>query len=358
MTIWSSPPVSIPLVYVDNVSLEYLATCNPPRLTASGSSFYSVSMDIKPSKREDNRWQLVILPETEVALISNITAYLDTAAGVIVESTHVEFDNLLPATSYYIYARTLCEDDDISAWTRNPLKMNTLYYYHDSYFFGFENNTGKAPEAWTRSVNSESDNYYIHPALATGRDGMGAETQSFLYYPHSRQNITDSIGYSRTENGALLMHAKDGFYGGYIVFPSVGEASDRSFEFKVRPGYHDKTIDRIAYATEGLIEIGVVEKGRTFDTYQSLASVRIAKPSTTTKPANKNSYLYSSYTLDLDSALIADKQIVLHMPKQPSDSAFLLFDDVTLGATKGFSLVALKKIVADVNVEVIAENAE
>lgn len=334
-------------VYVDNVSLEYLATCNPPRLTASGSSFYSVSVDIKPSKREDNRWQLVILPETEVALISNITAYLDTAAGVIVESTHVEFDNLLPATSYCIYARTLCEDDDISAWTRNPLKMNTLYYYHDSYFFGFENNTGKAPEAWTRSVNSESDNYYIHPALATGRDGMGAETQSFLYYPHSRQNITDSIGYSRTENGALLMHAKDGFYGGYIVFPSVGEASDRSFEFKVRPGYHDKTIDRIAYATEGLIEIGVVDKGRTFDTYQSLASVRIAKPSTTTKPANKNNYLYSSYTLDLDSALIADKQIVLHMPKQPSDSAFLLFDDVTLGATKGFSLVALKKIVAD-----------
>ena len=184
--------------WIDNVSLELLATCNPPRLTASGSSFYSVSMDIKPSKREDNRWQLVILPETEVALISNITAYLDTAAGVIVESTHVEFDNLLPATSYYIYARTLCEDDDISTWTRNPLKMNTLYYYHDSYFFGFENNTGKAPEAWTRSVNSESDNYYIHPALATGRDGMGAETQSFLYYPHSRQNIADSIGYSRT----------------------------------------------------------------------------------------------------------------------------------------------------------------
>ena len=333
--------------WIDNVSLEYLATCNPPRLTSAGSSFYSVSVDLRPAKAEDNRWQLVILPETEVALISNITAYLDTAAGIIVESTHVEFDNLQPATSYYIYARTLCADNETSTWTRNPLKMNTLYYYHDSYFFGFENSTGTAPEAWTRSVNSESDSYYIHPALATGRDGMGAETDSYLYYPHSRQNISDSIGYSRTENGALLMHAKGGYYGGYIVFPSVGEASDRSFEFKVRAGYHNKKTDRIAYATEGLIEIGVVDKGRTFDTYQSLASVRIAKPSTTTKPVKKNEYLYSLYTLDLDAALIADKQIVLHMPKQPSDSAFLLFDDVTLGASKGFSLVALKKIVAD-----------
>ena len=333
--------------WIDNVSLEYLATCNPPRLTAAGSSFYSVSVDLRPAKAEDHRWQLVILPETEVALISNITAYLDTAAGIIVESTHVEFDNLQPATSYCIYARTLCADNETSTWTRNPLKMNTLYYYSDSYFFGFENNTGKAPEAWTRSVNSESDSYYIHPALATGRDGMGAETDSYLYYPHSRQNIADSIGYSRTENGALLMHAKGGYYGGYIVFPSVGEASDRSFEFKVRAGYHNKKTDRIAYATEGQIEIGVVDKGRTFDTYQSLASVRIAKPSTTTRPVNKNNYLYSLYTLNLDSALIADKQIVLHMPKQPSDSAFLLFDDVTLGATKDFSLVALKKIVAD-----------
>lgn len=334
-------------VYVDNVSLEYLATCNPPRLTSAGSSFYSVAVDIKPAKREDERWQLVILPETEVALISNITAYLDTAAGIVVDSTHVVFTNLQPATTYYIYVRTLCEGEDVSAWSRNPLKMNTLYYYHDSYFFGFENMSGKAPESWVRSMYSESDDYYMHPALTVGQDGLGTETQSFIYYPHSRQNIADSISYSRTENGAMLMYAQEGYYGSYVIFPSIGVAHDRSFEFKVRPGYHDKKIDRIAHATEGLIEIGTVENGRGFDTYEQLASVRIAKPSTTTKPASKNNYLFTSYSLDLDSATIADKQLVLYMPKQPNDSAFLLFDDVTLGAAKGFSLVALKKIVAD-----------
>ena len=334
-------------VYVDNVSLEYLATCNPPRLTSAGSSFYSVAVDIKPAKREDERWQLVILPETEVALISSITAYLDTAAGIIVDSTHVVFTNLQPATTYYIYVRTLCEGEDVSAWSRNPLKMNTLYYYHDSYFFGFENMSGKAPESWVRSMYSESDNYYMHPALTVGQDGLGTETQSFIYYPHSRQNIPDSIGYSRTENGAMLMYANEGYYGSYVIFPSIGVAQSRSFEFKVRPGYHNKATDRITYATDGLIEIGTVDNGRGFETYEALASVRISQPSMTTKPTNKNKYLFSSYTIDLDSALIADKQIVLHMPKQPSDSAWLFFDDVTLSTAKGFSLVALKKIVAD-----------
>ena len=194
---------------------------------------------------------------------------------------------------------------------------------------------------------SESDNYYMHPALTVGQDGLGTETQSFIYYPHSRQNIADSVNYSRTENGALLMFSEEGYYGSYVIFPSIGVAHDRSFEFKVRPGYHNKKTDRIAYATEGLIEIGTVENGRGFETYEALASIRINKPSTTTKPATKNNYLYTSYSLDLDSATIADKQIVLHMPKQPADSAFLLFDDVTLGVQKGFSLVALKKIVAD-----------
>jgi len=333
--------------WIDNVGLELLATCNSPRLKAISASYNSLEIGITPADKMDTRWELVIIPEADVALIANITEYLNNAESIIVENKTVEIDNLNSATSYCIYARTLCSDDDISAWSRNPLKMNTQYYYEESYFFGFENYNSKAPEPWQRSQYSESDNYYIHPALVTGKDSLGAETQSFIYYPHSRQNITDSIGYSRTENGALLMYANEGYYGSYVIFPGVGVAHDRSFEFKVRPGYHDKSTDRIAHATEGLIEVGTVENGRGFETYEVLASVRISKPSMTTKPANKNNYLYTSYTLDLDSALIADKQIVLHMPKQPSDSAWLLFDDVTLGESKGFSLVAIKKIVAD-----------
>ena len=333
--------------WLDNVGLELVATCNSPKLKAIGASYNAVEIGITPASRDDSRWELVIIPETEQALISDITTYLDNAQSILLDTTYALIPDLTAATSYCVYARTICSDDDISTWTRNPLKVNTQYYYESEYFFGFENMSGKAPEPWVRSMYSESDSYYMHPALEVGQDGLGTETQSFLYYPHSRQNIADSVNYSRTENGAMLMYAKGGYYGSYVIFPSIGIASDRSFEFKVRPGYHNKQTDRVNYATEGLIEIGTVENGRGFETYEALASLRIAKPSTTTKPASKNNHLFTNYTVDLDSATIADKQIVLHMPKQPSDSAFLLFDDVTLGATKGFSLVALKKITAD-----------
>ena len=333
--------------WLDNVGLEYVATCNAPRLKSVGASYSSIEVALTPASKADSRWELVIIPETEYALISDITTYLDNAPSIVVDTTSVVFPNLTAATSYCIFARTLCSEEDISAWSRNPLKVNTQYYYAEEYFFGFENMTGKAPEPWVRSMYSESDNYYMHPALVVGQDGLGTETQSFIYYPHSRQNIADSVGYSRSENGAMLMYAQEGYYGSYVIFPSIGVAQNRSFEFKVRPGYHNKKTDRINFATEGLIEIGTVDNGRGFDTYEALASIRIAQPSTTTKPASKNNYLFTNYTIDLDSALMANKQIVLHMPKQPSDSAFLLFDDVTLGAAKGFSLVALKKIVAD-----------
>ena len=333
--------------WLDNVSVEFVATCNAPKLKSIGATYNSVEIGLTPASRDDSRWELVIVPETEVVLISDIASYLEAADGIVVENTTVVFSDLTPATSYCVYARTLCSDDDISAWIRNPLKVNTQYYYAEEYFFGFENMSGKAPEPWVRSMYSESDSYYMHPALEVGKDDLGPETQQFIYYPHSRQNITDSISYSRTENGAMLMYAQEGYYGSYVIFPSIGVAHDRSFEFKVRPGYHNKKTDRINYATEGLIEIGTVENGRGFDTYEQLASVRIAKSNTTTKPTSKNNYFYTNYSIDLDSATIADKQLVLYMPKQPSDSAFLLFDDVTLGAAKGFSLVALKKIVAD-----------
>ena len=333
--------------WLDNVSLEFVATCNAPKLKSISATYNSIEIGLTPASKADTRWELVIIPEAEYTLISDVTTYLNNAESIVVDSTHVVFPNLTAATPYCVFARTLCSDEDVSAWTRNPLKVNTQYYYEQEYFFGFENMSGKSPEPWQRSMYSESDNYYMHPALTVGQDGLGTETQSFIYYPHSRQNIADSVNYSRTENGALLMFSEEGYYGSYVIFPSVGVAHDRSFEFKVRPGYHNKKTDRIAYATEGLIEIGTVENGRGFETYEALASIRINKPSTTTKPASKNNYLYTSYSLDLDSATIADKQIVLHMPKQPNDSAFLLFDDVTLGVQKGFSLVALKKIVAD-----------
>ena len=326
--------------YLDNVGLELTASCNSPKLRAISTSFNSAEIGITPANKADSLWQLVIIPDSIHSTLSNVPLYIATAEKTTVDTTRVLFTNLESATSYYIYARTICAEADTSSWTRNPLKVSTQFYYPDAYTFGFEKT-----ELWEYSKYSESDDYYLHPALQTGKDDRGAETQSFLHYPHSRENLETQL-YSRNGDGALLMYAQGNYHGGYIIFPEVGEAHDRSFAFKMRSGYlNQDKYPRSSY--DAIMEIGTVDKGKDFSTYQTLATIRVDKLNPSTAGKAKNNMLFSNYSLNLDSAMIATKQLVLHMPKQESDTAYLFIDDVALGAPKAFSLVALKNIVAE-----------
>ena len=329
-------------VYVDNVSLERVASCGTPKLKLIGTSVNTAELALTPSVKTDSLWEIVVIPDSVHALISNITQYLDQATTIQVDTTYVLLTDLQEAYSYYVYARTLCSATDKSAWSRSPLKINTQFYYRDSYFFGFE----KEGEQWDYSKYSANAKYYLHPALVTGKDSLGPDIESYMYYPYSRQN-TDSILYAKTGTGALVMHAYKAYHGGYIIFPAVDQAADRSFEFKIRPG-DIKKADMYPNATEdGALEIGLVDKDRSFETYQRLATIRLSKLASNTTAKSKNNYLFKYYSLDLDSTTVATKQVVLHLPKQSADSVNLYIDDVTLGAKKNFSLVALNKVTAD-----------
>ena len=329
-------------VYLDNVSLERVASCGTPKLKLLGTSFNAAELEIIPSIKTDSLWEIVVIPDSVHELISNIASYLSQAHPTLLDTTYVQLTGLKEATSYYVYARTICSTADQSAWSRSPLKVNTQFYYKDSYFFGFE----KEGEQWDKSKYSASNNYYLHPALVTGKDSIGEDIESYMYYPYSRQN-TDTITYARTGTGALVMHAYKRYHGGYIIFPAVDQAADRSFEFKIRPGDVKKSSNLPNYTEDGELEIGLVDKDRSFETYERIATIRLSKLDPKTTAKSKNNYLFKYYSLDLDSAIIATKQVVLHMPKQAADSVNLFIDDVTLGAKKNFSLVALKKVTAD-----------
>lgn len=328
--------------YLDNVGLELLATCNSPKLSVAAIATNSIELNLAPSSRDDSKWEIAVLDETQYGSISNVEQYLATATTIVSESTHIIVNNLEPATSYYIYARTLCSDTDISTWTRNPLKVTTQFYFADSYFFGFE----KEDELWERSPYSASDNYYLHPALESGRDDIGRETETYKYYPHSLANTSTEL-YSQSGVGALLLYSQSNLYGGYVVFPAIEEAEARSFEFKTRQGSVDATSKLPKNSFDCVLEIGSVEKGKSFDTYQPMALLHLPQLAPNVTAKAKNYQLYSTYTLDLDSATMATRQLVLHLPKQPKDTAFILVDNVTLGASKGFNLVSLSKITVD-----------
>ena len=333
--------------WIDNVRLELAASCNSPRLKLESVSFNAATISLTPAFKTDTLWEIAVLPDSIYRRISNIELYMDTCSlKQQVRSTSIELTDLSEATSYDVIARTICSPTEKSNWTRNPLKVTTQFYFRDSYFFGFEK--GNTPEEqWQRSTGSASDSYYLHPALVAGRDDAGARTESYMYYPYSLENTT-AEKYARTGDGALRMFCNADYFGEYLIFPAVDEPKARSFEFKIRPGSivadnEGKLYPKDSY--NGILEIGTIEKGTDFSTYQPMATIRLDK--VTSRATSRNGYLFSNYTLDLDSATVATRQIVLHQPKQPMDTSNLFLDDVKLDAAKGYSLVALTKIVAE-----------
>ena len=327
-------------IYFINVSLSVATSCRAPKMKVTSTMANAVELQITPAKPENMQCELVVISDSAYAKIRNLEAYLKTAPKLEVDTVNYTVTGLQSATSYYIFARTVCDSTNAySDWSREPLRVHTQFYFKDDYFFGFE----KKDELWERSMYSKSDNYYIHPALVTDRDTLGEASTTYSYYPYSMENSTSML-YAHTGAGALVMNTSGNYYGAYVIFPAVDEAKARSFEFKVRPAYISATTMQPGYNNEGVIEIGTVQKNKSFDTYQPMATIRIDQLSTSDTATLDNNWLFQYFTLDLDSATIADRQIVLHSPIQPALSSTLYIDDVTLGAQKGFSLVALKDI--------------
>lgn len=335
-------------LYITNIGLSLISGCHTPRLKSVMSAATEVEVELLS---DAELWDIVVLSEAAQSKITDLDKYLDTTKTKIsVDTNFVTIRNLAPATTYNVYARSICGGElGNSAWTKTPLKVHTTFYYKDGYSFGFEKT-----ELWERSVNSKSDNYYIHPALVTDRDTLGAPSTSYTYYPYSIENTTSYL-YAHTGTGALSMMSSANYFGAYVIFPAIDEPKARSFEFKVRPAYISAINMQPTVSGDALLEIGTVDKNKSFDTYEPLVTLRIDQLDVKDVADEDNNYLYSYYTLDVDSLMMENKQLVFHTPKQPSLTTYLYFDDVTLSQAKGYSLVALDKVTVNSGTSVLVE---
>ncbi len=345
-------------MYLDNVKIGMPPSCFAPTLGAGNSSMTSATILITPAKEWNNKWQLAVIPDSIFAAAAfDLDAYLDTIASAIVTADTVEYEitGLEPATVYQIYGRTVCGGEDgNSDWTNFPTKVRTKYYFKDSYFFGFEKSEG-----WDFCQNSTSATYYLHPALRVGYEGGTATTSYTTYYPYCMESTSSAIysyGPKPANNsadgdwtegkGVLRWNATASNYGGYIIFPSVVEAHDRSFEFKLRSGYLSFSTMKPSTTANVILEVGTVEKNKGYETYEVIATIRMPKLNTSDVASAANDYLFRSYTIDLDSATVADKQLVFRTPKQEA-SMYPYIDNVSLGEAKGFGLVSINKVLAE-----------
>lgn len=345
-------------LYLDNVKIGMPPSCFAPTLEPGNTSLYTAEINIIPAKEWNTKWQIAVVPDSVYSKEGfDADAYLagDEVRIVDADSANFVVSGLAPGTLYWFYARTVCGGEDgNSDWTNFPIKARTKYYFKDSYYFGFAKSEG-----WEFCQGSTSTTYWVNPAIDYGYQGGSATTSYTSYYPYCMQNTTSAVyAYGPLEkenpkNGVLRWQATSTYWGGYAVFPSVAEAHDRSFEFKVRCGYgsYNSTKDTIGissnYACD--IEIGTIDKNKGFETYQLITTINLPViPKVKGGLTEANDWFWTQLSLDLDSATVADKQMVLRMPKQQdSNTRYIHFDDVTLGAPKGFGMVSIKKVQAE-----------
>lgn len=336
-------------MYLDNVKIGLPPSCYPPLLEAGNTTLNTAEVIITPFKEENTNWQLAIIPDS----IYNkegfkADEYLAGTEVRIVDADSTKFvvSDLQDGTKYWVYGRTVCGGEDgNSAWTDFAINIRTQYRYKDSYFFGFEKSEG-----WDRSYKSTSDSYYLHPALNVGYNG-GNATTTYSYYPYSMENSTSAIyAYGPADGslgkGGMRWQSTTSYWGAYVVFPALEEAKNRSFEFKLRSGYLTLSTMLASTTADVKVEVGTIEKYKGYETYEALATISMKALNKEISGDASNDWLWESYTLDIDSQTIANKQMVLRMP-EPEVSCYAYIDNVALTEAKGYSMVAIENVEFD-----------
>lgn len=357
--------------YVDNFRIGLPPTCYAPKtLSTKGTGMTDATFHLSPYKEDDSKWQIALLPDSVHSELPDPIASLETKARLIeVTDSVFTIDSLTAGTTYVIYARTMCGGDDgNSDWTSAPVSFITKFYYADSYFFGFEKDEG-----WVRATYSTSDSYYQHPALELDYWGGTTSSTSYTYLPYSsEQTATATTWYAYTPTfivGQAAGYAKfynaTSDYGAYIMFPGLEEVKDaRSFSLMARAGYqygsnYSTASSRNKMSTvynQASFEIGFVDKNKGMDTYKKLATIVLPTPSTDIECKADNNWLFENYSFDLDSLTAATKQVVLRAPKSLIGSVtYAYFDNVEMGAAKGYGTPLLKSAVAVSATEIDAE---
>lgn len=340
--------------YIDNFKIGMPPSCFAPTLEPGNTSLTTADVKIVPAKEWNDKWQIAVVPDSVYSEAGyDAAAWLagDKVRIVDADSANFVLSGLTAGTLYWLYARTVCGGEDgNSAWTDLAVSTRTKFYYGDSYFFGFEQDEG-----WERSPLSTSDSYIMHPAVDAGYVQLGSAITSYSYMPHAL--LTTSSGYnygygpsdwSMGKTG-IRWNATSTYYGQYVIMPALNEAKDRSFEFKFRNGYSYVSSGKYIVSTSYnvSIEVGTVDKFKGMETYQKLATISMEKYPSSSEATEANDWLWRSYTLDLDSATIADKQIVFYQAEKPSASNYPYIDNVTMGAPKGFGMVSIDKVLVE-----------
>jgi len=163
-------------LYVDDISVIVAPTCNTPTgLTAMGTGVNSA--DIMWTPDGVSAGYQYYYNTTGTAPTAATTA-LGTAGAADVSTT---ISDLTPNTTYYIWIRNNCGNDDLSAWSQSAMFTTMCEATNVPYVQDFESVTTPALPACTIVVNEGTGNKWVTSTPAAGGFNNKALRYNYTY---------------------------------------------------------------------------------------------------------------------------------------------------------------------------------
>jgi hypothetical protein len=140
-------------LYVDNVTLEYLPSCNRPEQVLLQSVDSAEASITWTTAAGQSNWEVALTP---------IGVSPDSVNAASVATNSYSFQNLIPNTTYNVYVRTDC-GAEYSAWS-NALTFTTLLHAPATVPYSCDFENAAENTAWTILNGSAINAWYIDTA--------------------------------------------------------------------------------------------------------------------------------------------------------------------------------------------------
>ncbi len=170
-------------IFIDDVRYELAPTCpDVSDIDETNTDTTSISIEWAAGDSESN-WQYAVTTVPD----SNLNTLV---AGPVLNETFATIENLEPATTYYIYVRSVCPANDFGAWI-GPIKVNTECVpedYAETELDTFENTEeDELPTCWSAELISGDDAWtgYTPPMFADITTTVSGSRIVYKNYPTS-----------------------------------------------------------------------------------------------------------------------------------------------------------------------------
>lgn len=275
----TSSTVQQPPMGIDNIAVRR-STCLPIHLSQGATTTNSIDVNISNANAGS------LIEYTVSQFDGNANVFLrDTIAGSTITLT-----DLVPSSTYFVYARALCGDDDPSLWANIIVRTSCGVIDRYPYYESFESlrpqsHANQLPNICWEALNTDVTTIYY---------------SSYPYY-----SVGDEANNIHTGSRALklISSAADNMY---IVMPEMDSINDLRMTF----WYRSETTG----ADCGNLTVGYIDKSLDMTTFVGISNLpRITQ--------------LTEYSQDFTSAP-ADKRIAFRLGGATSDNRLTVLDDI------------------------------